>query len=60
MLHPEEIKEMLKDRTLKVVARKSDVGYINLLRFVQGKTAQPSFYMIAKLSDYLESNKWAI
>jgi transcriptional regulator with XRE-family HTH domain len=54
MLHPEEIKELLKDRTLKVVANRTGVSYINLLRFLQGKTANPSFNMIAKLSDYLE------
>jgi transcriptional regulator with XRE-family HTH domain len=57
MIHPEQIKKILQDRNLSIVADKSGINYRALYNFAKGKTAQPSFYMIAKLSDYLEANK---
>ena len=57
MLHPEQIKKILQDRNLSTVSDKSGVNYRTLYNFAKGKTAQPSYYLIEKLSNYLESNQ---
>jgi transcriptional regulator with XRE-family HTH domain len=57
MLHPDSIKKLLQDRVLKTVAEKSGVSYTALYGFVTGRTENPSYYLIEKLSNYLESNQ---
>jgi len=57
MLHPDNIKKLLQDRVLKTVAEKSGVSYTALYGFVTGRTENPSYYLIEKLSNYLESTQ---
>lgn len=55
MLNPETIREILKDRNLKEVARKSGINHHALYRWYNGDVTDPKYYMIKKLSDYIES-----
>lgn len=55
MLTIEEIKERLKDRNIKAVARISGVHFNAIYRLVSGKS-KPSYKTHEKLSEYLEQN----
>jgi len=49
----DEILDKLSDRNLKEVARRINMHHITLLKIVNGKTPNPSWQSIKKLSDYL-------
>lgn len=48
-----EIKRLLNDRNLSVVAEQSGVSYHALSRWMRGETVSPAYEMIAKLIAYL-------
>jgi hypothetical protein len=53
MLEKEKIRELLKDRNLRVVAEEAEVSYYALTYWVR-ENQPPSFRLISQLSDYLE------
>ena len=55
MLTIDEIRERVKDRSVKKVARMSGVHFNALYRLVSGKS-KPSYETLKKLSEYLEQN----
>ena len=57
MLNPEQIKSILQDRNLKKVSRNAGIKYTVLYQFISGRTENPSYYLIEKLSKYLEANQ---
>ena len=50
-----EIKELLKDRNLYVVAREAGVSYSALTRWVRGETSSPSYELVTKVQHYLKA-----
>lgn len=55
MLSLEEIRDMLKDRNLKEVSRRTGIGYANLAAIASGKRVNPSYSVLKPLCDYLQS-----
>lgn len=55
MLTLSEIKKILEDRNLKVIAERTGVSYQTLWRITKGN-ATPSATTAEKISNYLESN----
>jgi len=53
MLRLNEVRQRLKDRNLKEVARQIDVPYDTVRRIAIGKFTNPSYFAVEKLSDYL-------
>jgi len=49
-----EIRALLLDRNLKVVASGAGVDYQKLQRFSRGEVANPSWMLIRRLNDYFE------
>ena len=56
MLSPEELREKLKDRVIKVVAEKSGLHYNTVANIANGKSTDPSYASVKILSDYFESD----
>jgi hypothetical protein len=54
MLSLEKIRELLEDRNLREVSRRSGVGYNNLHGIFKGTRINPSYLVLKALSDYLE------
>ena len=54
MLSPEELREKLKDRVIKVVAEKSGLHYNTVANIANGKSPDPSYASIKILSEYFE------
>ena len=54
MLSLEEIMELLHDRNLNMVARKTGLAYDTVWRVAKGKAKEPSYYTIKKLSEYFQ------
>ena len=54
MLTIEEVKSRLSDRNLKEVSRRTGISYANLYAIGTGRRKNPTYRVIAKLSDYLE------
>ena len=52
MLTPEKIKELLKDRKLRIVAEATGLHYETVRRFYSGVTKQAPYFVVKKLSDY--------
>lgn len=50
-----EIKAMLADRNLKIVADAAGVPYHRLTAFMRGEVEEPSYTLIVGLIKYLES-----
>lgn len=51
-----EIKALLKDRNLYVVAREAGVSYSALTRWVRGETSSPSYELVTKVQHYLKAS----
>ena len=49
-----EIRALLLDRNLKVVASGAGVDYQKLVRFSRGEVVNPSWMLIRRLNDYFE------
>jgi transcriptional regulator with XRE-family HTH domain len=54
MLSVEQIKEMLKDRNLEIVAERTGLSRQTLSNIRNGKAKAPSYSTIKTISDYLE------
>ena len=54
MLTLDEVKSRLSDRNLKEVSRRTGISYANLYAIATGRRENPTYKVIAKLSDYLE------
>lgn len=54
MLTLEEVKKRLSDRNLKEVSRRTGISYANIYAIATGRRENPTYKVIAKLSDYLE------
>jgi transcriptional regulator with XRE-family HTH domain len=54
MLSIEQIKEMLKDRNLEVVAERTGLSRQTLSNIRNGKAKSPSYSTVKTISDYLE------
>ena len=52
-MEPNEIRELLKDRNLKIVAERTGINYFNLARFVRGDMRRVTFEMCKTLTEYL-------
>ena len=48
-----EIKNMLEDRNIRVVAKRTGVGYFALRRWLRGETLNPGYEMVRALEKYL-------
>jgi transcriptional regulator with XRE-family HTH domain len=57
MLTLEEIQERLRYRRIGIVADTTGINRKTLWAIVSGRTKNPSYGVIRKLSDYLEENK---
>jgi transcriptional regulator with XRE-family HTH domain len=53
MLDINEIIKRLSDRNLKKVADECRISYDTVWRIANGKSKQPSYAIVKKLSDYL-------
>ena len=54
MLTPEEIREKLKDRVIKMVAEQTGLHYNTVLNIRNGESADPSHRAVKALSEYFE------
>ena len=52
-MEPNEIRELLKDRNLKIVAERTGINYFSLARFARGDMRRVTFTMCKTLTDYL-------
>ena len=57
MLTPEQIKDKLRDRNIREVARHVSVSYHYIVRLKNGTQSNPSWNVVKELSDYLEANQ---
>jgi hypothetical protein len=55
MMTLDRVREILKDRKLKVVAEGSGLAYDTVRRVAAGSNKAVSYEVVKKLSDYLES-----
>lgn len=53
---PNEIKEMLADRNLKVVSERAGVSYSSLMRFMRGDVERVDYRLIESLKTYLRES----
>lgn len=54
MLTLDQIKRLLADRRLNVVSEKTGLQVGTIANIRDGKTKNPTYYAMKKLSDYLE------
>jgi len=52
----DEIRAMLLERKLKVIAERTGLAYDTVRRIAYGYAQEPSYSTIKTLSDYLENN----
>ena len=57
MLTLDQIKTLLKDRRLYIVAKKTGISYPTLLALSRGESSNPSYKVLEKVSEYLCSDK---
>mgnify|MGYP001575259305 CR=1 FL=1 len=57
MLAISDIRERLSDRNLSEVARRIGMPYETLYFFVTGRTDNPLYETVRKISEYLEEEK---
>ena len=57
MLTPAQIQERLKDRIAKVVAEATGLHINTVILFKNGKSSNPSYEVIEKLSNYFEAQE---
>jgi transcriptional regulator with XRE-family HTH domain len=53
MLTLDQIKTLLKDRRLYIVAKKTGISYPTLLALSRGESSNPSYKVLEKVSEYL-------
>lgn len=56
MLSVKEIKEKLKDRRISVLSEKTGLSRQVIYNLLWGKSKNPTYETVEKLSDYLEKN----
>ena len=56
MLSPNDIKEKLSDRNLKMVAEKTGIGYRTIRLLANGQAKLIELSSLEKISNYLEAN----
>jgi DNA-binding Xre family transcriptional regulator len=56
MLSPEEIKEKLKDRVVKVVAEETGLHENTVRKMKKGAFETPEYETVRRLSEYLETS----
>jgi hypothetical protein len=54
MMTLDQVREVLKDRKLKIVAQGSGLAYDTVRRVAAGSNKAVSYEVVKKLSDYLE------
>jgi hypothetical protein len=54
-MEPNEIRELLKDRNLKVVAERTGINYFSLARFMRGDMRRVTYDMCKVLTEYLNA-----
>jgi hypothetical protein len=59
-MEPNEIREMLQDRNLRIVAVRTGINYFSLARFVRGDVKRVTYEMCKTLSEYLSEQCKAI
>lgn len=57
MMTLDQIKARLDDRILSVVSEKTGINRNTIANIRSGKIANPTYYVLAKLSDYLEGQQ---
>jgi transcriptional regulator with XRE-family HTH domain len=57
MLEPDDIRKKLKDRRLSLVAEATGLHANTVANVRDGKIENPTYYVLRKLSDYLEGMK---
>ena len=57
MLLLDEVRELLGDKNLKEVARRTGLAYDTVWRVYRGDTKRVSYDVVVRLSDYLEGKK---
>ena len=57
MLTLEQVRDMLKDRKLKLVAQGSGLSYGTVRRIAAGDDKAVSYEVVKRLSDYLEGKE---
>lgn len=55
MLTLDQIRGLLADRRLNVVSEKTGIHVGTISNIRDGKTQNPTYYVLSRLSDYLES-----
>jgi hypothetical protein len=55
MMTLDQVREVLQDRKLKVVAQGSGLAYDTVRRVAAGSNKSVSYEVVKKLSDYLEA-----
>jgi hypothetical protein len=59
-MEPNEIRELLKDRNLRVVAERTGINYFSLARFARGDMRRVTFEMCKTLEAYLNDHCKAV
>ena len=54
MLNLEQVVELLKDRNLREVSRRTGLAYLTVWRISHGVAGNVGYETVVKLSDYLE------
>jgi len=57
MLELEKIIEILKDRNLKEVCRRTELAYLTVWRISKGDPGNVGYDTVKRLSDYLEKGE---
>jgi len=56
MMKLEEIRELLKDRRVSMIAEATGIHFNTIREIRDNKNANPTYKVMTKLTDYLESN----